>query len=50
LECEIALADEVKAYLEESMQEGMLEIFPEAECMLDGLVEASSGYSWGEAK
>jgi DNA polymerase-1 len=44
-------ADEVaaaKAAVEEAMVEGMLSIFPRADC--NGLVEAHSGPNWAEAK
>jgi DNA polymerase I-like protein with 3'-5' exonuclease and polymerase domains len=37
-----------KAALEEAMVEGMLSVFPRANC--NGLVEAHSGPNWAEAK
>lgn len=50
LECPEKDVDKAKEILENSMKEGMLEVFPEAESMIEGLVEASVGKTWGECK
>lgn len=48
LECVEEQADKVCIHLEEAMKEAYLTIFPEG--ITQGLVEATKGYTWSEAK
>ena len=46
IECPTPLADEIKALVTEAMTTAFTRLFPEAPCA--GLVDATSGPSWGE--